>query len=301
MITPISGGGVDLTMTVENRAGATPATVYVNRISDGFLSAMGTPLRRGRDFTPQDGGGSAVAIVNDALVQRFFRNEDPIGRRVTLGNQPGVEIVGVVGNAKYLSLREQDVPTIYSFVLNGSDNSGLQLTIRTTGDPRLLAPVIRREVQSIAAAVRVPQPRTLTGQIDQSLVTERLVGRLLGAFAALALLLAAVGLYGVLGYSVARRTGEIGLRLALGAERTAVLQGVLRESAVLAAIGSGFGVPASLLLSRALESLLFDVKPSDPIILTACVVSLFAVALVAAAVPAWRASRVDPMVALRRA
>jgi macrolide transport system ATP-binding/permease protein len=301
LITPISGGGIDLTMTVEDRRDSPRATVYVNRVSDGFLSAMGTPLRRGRDFTPRDAEGSPVAIVNDALVQRFFRNEDPIGRRVTLGNQPGVEIVGVVGNAKYLSLREQDVPTIYSFVLNGSDNSGLQLTIRTTGDPRLLAPVIRREVQSIAAAVRVPQPRTLTGQIDQSLVTERLVGRLLGAFAALALLLAAVGLYGVLGYSVARRTGEIGLRLALGAERTAVLQGVLRESAVLAAIGSGFGVPASLLLSRALESLLFDVKPSDPIILTACVVSLFAVALVAAAVPAWRASRVDPMVALRRA
>ena len=156
-------------------------------------------------------------------------------------------------------------------------------------------------MQSIAASVRVPQPRTLAGQIDQSLVTERLVGRLLGAFAALALLLAAVGLYGVLGYAVARRTGEIGLRLALGAGRAAVLRGVLRESATLAAIGSAFGVPASLLLARALESLLFDVKPSNPAILTGCVVSLFAVALIAAAVPAWRASRVDPLEALRRA
>lgn len=301
MITPISGGGIDLTMTVDDRAGSTPATVYVNRISDGFLGAMGTPLRRGRDFTEQDGQGPPVAIVNEALAQRFFRNEDPIGRRVTLGNQPGVEIVGVVANAKYLSLREQDVPTIYTWVLNGSDNVGLQLTIGTVGDPRLLAPVIRREVQSIAAAVRVPQPRTLTGQIDQSLVTERLVGRLLGAFAALALLLAAVGLYGVLGYTVARRTGEIGLRLALGAGRAAVLRGVLRESAGLVAIGSAFGVPASLLLSRALESLLFDVTPSDPLILAGCVVSLFAVAMLAAAAPAFRASRVDPLVALRGA
>jgi predicted permease len=300
MITPISGGGVDLTMTVEDRAGATPATVYVNRISDGFLNAIGTPLRRGRDFTDRDGQGPPVAIVNEALAQRFFRNEDAIGRRVTLGSRPGIEIVGVVANAKYLSLREQDVPTIYTWVLNGSDNVGLQLTIGTMGDPQLLAPVIRREVQSISAAVRVPQPRTLAGQIDQSLVTERLVGRLLGAFAGLALLLAAVGLYGVLGYAVARRTGEIGLRLALGAGRAAVLRGVLRESAMLAAIGSAFGVPASLLLSRALESLLFDVEPSNPIILTGCVVSLFAVALVAAAVPAWRASRVDPMEALRR-
>jgi predicted permease len=300
MITPISGGGVDLTMTIEDRAGATPATVYVNRISDGFLSAMGTPLRRGRDFTERDGQGPPVAIVNEALAHRFFRNEDAIGRRVTLGSQPGIEIVGVVANAKYLNLREQDVPTIYTWVLNGSDNVGLQLTIGTMGDPRLLAPVIRREVQSIAASVRVPQPRTLSGQIDQSLVTERLVGRLLGAFAGLALLLAAVGLNGVLGYAVARRTGEIGLRLALGAGRAAVLRGVLRESAVLAAIGAAFGVPASLLLARALESLLFDVKPSDPIILIGCVVALFAVALVAAAVPAWRASRVDPLEALRR-
>ena len=154
---------------------------------------------------------------------------------------------------------------------------------------------------SIAAAVRVPQPRTLTGQIDQSLVTERLVGRLLGAFAGLALVLAAVGLYGVLGYAVARRTGEIGLRLALGAGRTAVLRGVLRETALLVTIGAAFGVPASLLLSRALESLLFDVKASDPIILAGCVVSLFAVAMLAAAVPALRASRVDPLVALRGA
>jgi predicted permease len=301
IITPISGGGIDLTMTVDDRAGAAPATVYVNRISDGFLSAMGTPLRRGRDFTAQDGQGPPVAIVNEALAQRFFRNGDAIGRRVTLGNQPGLEIVGVVANAKYLSLREQDVPTIYTWVLNGADNVGLQLTVGTAGDPGLLAPVIRREVQSIAAAVRVPQPRTLTGQIDQSLVTERLVGRLLGAFSALALVLAAVGLYGVLGYAVARRTGEIGLRLALGAGRAAVLWGVLRESAVLAAIGAAFGVPASLVLSRALESLLFDVTPSDPIILIGCVVCLFAVALVAAAVPAWRASRVDPLDALRRA
>lgn len=301
MITPISGGGVDLTMTVEDRAGAAPATVYVNRISDGFLSAMGTSLRRGRDFTDRDGQGPPSALVNEALADRFFKDEDPIGRRVTLGSQAGIEILGVVANAKYMDLREQDVPTIYTWALNGSGNAGLQLAIRTMGDPRRLAPVIRREVQSIAASVRVPQPRTLASQIDRSLVTERLVGRLLGAFAGVALLLAAVGLYGVLGYAVARRTGEIGLRLALGAGRPAVLQGVLRESAMLAAIGCAFGMPASLLLSRALESLLFDVKPSDPIILAGCVAGLFAVALIAAAVPAWRASRVDPLEALRRA
>ncbi len=178
---------------------------------------------------------------------------------------------------------------------------GLQLTVGTSGDPAALVAAVRREVQTVDGAVRVPQPRTFSGHIDQSLVTERLLARLLGAFAVLALLLAAVGLYGVLGYSVARRTGEIGLRLALGATRRTVVSVVLRESAVLVAIGATAGVPASLLLSRVLESLLFDVTPSDPWILAGCVVCLFAVAMLAAAVPAWRASRVDPLEALRRA
>ena len=301
MITPISGGGIDLTLTVEGRPGASPSTVYVHRVSDGYLGAMGTPLRRGRDFTARDGPGAPVAIVNEALVQRFFPTEDPLGRRVTLGNQPGVEIIGVAANAKYVTLREQDTPTIYTYApVNDRDRVGMQLAVGTHGDPLSLGPQIRREVQSIASAVSVAAPRTLTEQIERSLVTERLMGRLLTAFAAIALLLAGVGLYGVLGYAVARRTGEIGLRLALGATHRTVLRGVLRESAVLVAVGAAIGVPASLLLARTLTSLLFDVTPSDPLILAGCVLCLFAIGTVAAAVPAWRASRVDPIEALRQ-
>jgi predicted permease len=301
MITPISGGGVDLSFAVEDRPGESPVAVYVNRISEGFLGAMGTRIRRGRDFTPQDGRGAPVAIVNEALVQRFFKNEDPIGRRVRLGHQTGIEIIGIAANAKYMTLREKDQPTIYEYALGPAEQMGLQLTVGTSADPAALVAAVRREVQAVDAAVRLPQPRTFSGHIDQSLVTERLLARLLGAFAVLALLLAAVGLYGVLGYSVERRTGEIGLRLALGASRRTVVSVVLRESAVLVAIGATVGVPASLLLSRVLESLLFDVTPSDPLILAGCVVCLFAVAMLAAAVPAFRASRVDPLDALRRA
>jgi ABC-type antimicrobial peptide transport system permease subunit len=148
--------------------------------------------------------------------------------------------------------------------------------------------------------VRAGEPGTLADQIDRSLVTERLIGRLLTAFALLALLLAAVGLYGVLGYWVARRTAEIGLRLALGASREEVLRGVLQESALLVAIGAALGVPAAVLLSRTLTAVLFDVTPTEPAILAGSVLSLFAVGLLAAAVPAWRASRVEPLQALRQ-
>ena len=300
MITPISGGGIDLSLSVEGRQGEPPVTVYVNRISEGFLDAMGTPIRRGRDFVAQDGRGLPVAIVNEALAQRFFRSQDPIGQRVTLGSQPGIEIVGVAANAKYVTLREPDMPTIYVYAPDDRDQIGLQLTVGTFGDPLQTAPVIRSEVLSVGPAVRVPPARTLIDQIDRSLVTERLIGRLLGAFALIALLLAAVGLYGVLGYAVARRTGEIGLRLALGATPRIVLGEVLRESALVTAVGAAIGVAASLLLSDAVASLLFHVEPSDPRILAVCVTSLFVVAMLAAALPAWRASRVDPLAALRR-
>jgi putative ABC transport system permease protein len=299
-ITPVSGGGIDLSFAVEDRPGEPPVAVYVNIVSDGFMGAMGTTIRRGRDFTPQDGRGAPVALINEALAQRFFKDEDPLGRRVRLGPQTGVEIIGIVANAKYMTLREQDKPTIYSYALNREASMGLQLTVGTAADSAALVAAVRREVQSVDAAVRVQQPRTFSAHLDQSLVTERLMARLLGGFAMLALLLAAVGLYGVLGYSVARRTGEIGLRLALGASRATVLRAVLRESAVLVAIGAAVGVPAALLLSRTLASLLFDVTPSDPRILAGSVVCLFAVAMLAAAVPAWRASRVEPLMALRQ-
>jgi predicted permease len=300
LITPISGGGIDLSFGVEGRPREAGAIVYVNYVSDGYFAAMGTTPLLGRDFVPHDGPDSIpVAVINDALSRRYFKNQNPIGQRVKLGPSGGLEIVGVVANAKYLSLREEDHPTVYVQALHERDTAGLTLAVRSSGDPLSLVPAIRREVQAVAPAVPITEGSTLSAQIDRSLVKERLMARILGAFAGLALLLASIGLYGVLAYAVTRRTNEIGIRVALGASRGAVLRSVLRESLALVAIGIGIGVPAALALTRLLSSLLYGVTPTDPLVLGGAVASLFAVALGAAAQPAWRAVRVDPLVALR--
>jgi predicted permease len=301
LITPISGGGVDLSFGLEGRPREAGAVVYVNRVSDGYFAALGTTLLLGRDFAPQDGPGSTqVVVINDALSRRYFKNENPIGRRVRVGHGDGLEIVGVAANAKYLSLREEDHPTVYLHALQSLDDGwGFTLAVNTSGDPVSLAPAIRREVQAVAGTVPIAEGRTLSAQIDRSLVTERLMTRILGAFAAVALLLASVGLYGVLGYAVTRRTNEIGIRMALGATRGAVVWSVLRESWTLVAIGVAIGVPAALGLTGLLSSLLYGVTPTDPWVLGGAVACLFVVALAAASQPAWRAVRVDPLVALR--
>jgi predicted permease len=301
LLTPISGGGVDLSFGVEGRPREPGAIVYVNDASDGYFAAMGTTLLLGRDFVPEDRpNATPVAVINDALSRRYFKTQSPIGQRVTVGNRGVLEVVGVVANAKYLSLREEDQPTLCVNALQKPDEPwGLTLAVRTSGDPASLATAIRRDVQAVAATVPIGQPSTLSAQIDRSLVKERLMTRILGAFAALALLLASVGLYGVLGYAVTRRTNEIGIRMALGATRGTVLWSVLRESWMLVATGVAIGIPAALMLTRLLSSLLYGVTPTDPWVLGGAVACLFFVALVAASQPAWRALRVDPLVALR--
>lgn len=292
IITPLSGSGMDTEVAVEG-AREVCASGYANVVSEGFFSAMGTATLLGRDFIPRE---SAV-VINDALARRCFPGANPIGRRIIHHGDP-FEIVGVVASAKYDSLREADTPTVY---LNGTPTTeprGLTLAVRTTDDTAKLAQIIRKELQSIAP-VPVSPPRTLAMQFERSIVTERLVVRLLVAFAALALLLAAVGLYGVLGHHVARRIPEIGVRLAFGATRGIVLRSVLRESWIAVAAGSIVGLPLAVALARFLETILYQVDPADGRVLAGAVACLLLVATVAAAAPAWRASRVDPMVALR--
>jgi predicted permease len=300
IITPISGGGIDLTFSPEARPIEPAPMVYVNYVSDGYFSAMGTALRAGRDFGPQDAPGSTpVAIVNEALAGRYFGASSAIGQRVRLGGRGSLEIVGVVASAKYVTLREADVPTIYTNALQMQGVGGLTLTVRTAGAPAALAPAIRREVRAVATTVPVGEGITLADQIDRSLVRERMMTRILGALAGLAVLLASIGLYGVLSYAVARKTNEIGIRLALGATRGSVLRGVLREAALLVALGVVIGVPAAIGFTRLLVSMLYDVTPTEPWVFTGAIVGLFAVALAAALQPAWRALRVDPLDALR--
>ena len=299
IITPLSGAGMDVPLSVEGGAREAGVWGYANVVSEGYFLTLGTPLLLGRDFMPGETvRATPVAVVNDALARRFFPGANPVGRRIVMRDR-AVEIVGVAANAKYISLREPDKPAVYLGGLNPGEPRGLTLSVRTMSESAELAQAVRKEVQSIAA-VPVSAPRPLSMQLERSLVTERLVARLLVAFAALALLLAATGLYGVLGHNVERRTPEIGLRLALGATRGAVLRSVLRESWIAVGFGAIAGLPLAVLMSRAIEALLYQVDPGDARILIGAVVCVLLVATATAAVPAWRASRVEPLAALRQ-
>lgn len=298
---PVISGGVDTSFAVEGQAADPDATVGVNDVTDGYFAVTGTKLLLGRDFGPQDGPGSTpVAIINDALARRYFGTGNPIGQRVRVGIRGVLAIVGVVATTKYQSLRENETPIIYPHALQGVSTGrfGLNLIAKTAGDPLSTSLSIRRAIQDVAP-VRVTAPVTLASQIDRTLIEERLIGRVLGVFALLAVVLAAAGLYGVLAYSTSRRTAEIGIRLALGATPSAVLWPVLTQAAKLAAVGIVIGIPAALTLTRVLANLLYGVTPTDARVLAAVVLCLFGVALAAAAVPAWRASRINPLVALR--
>lgn len=296
---PVISSGVDSSFSLEGQPRDPDANAFVNEVTDGYFATTGTRLLFGRDFGPQDGPGSTpVAIVNEALVRRYFGNRNPIGQRVTVGRRGVLEVVGVVETTTYESLRETASPIVYGHALQGGNlGPGLNLTVKTR-NPAEIGASIRRAIQEIAPVPVMPAT-TLAAQINRTLVRERLIARVLGAFAVLALLLAAAGLYGVLAYTVTRRTGEIGVRMALGATGGAVLRPVLGEAVRLASIGVAIGVPAALALTRFLGNLLYGVTPTDARVLGGVVVVLFLVALAAASIPAWRASRVNPLVALR--
>lgn len=300
---PVISGGVDTSFAVEGQPPDPDATVGVNDVTDGYFDVTGTKLLLGRDFGPQDGPGSSrVAIVNDALARRYFGTRDPIGQHVRAGIRGVVEIVGVVATAKYQSLKEDDTPVIYVHALQSANSAGVNMSLnliaKIAGDPLPAGLAMRRAIEGVAP-VRVTAPETLSSQIARTVIEERLIARVLGVFALLAVGLAAAGLYGVLAYSTTRRTGEIGIRLALGATRSAVLWPVLAEAARLAALGIAIGLPAALALTRLLSNLLYGVTPTDARVLGAVVLCLLGVALIAASVPAWRASRINPLVALR--
>lgn len=296
---PVISAGVDMSFGIDGQPVNPDATVFVNDVSGGYFAATGTQLLLGRDFSPSDTATSTpVVIVNDALVKRYFGGANPVGQRVRTGSRGVAEIVGVVATAKYQSLREDDRPIVYPHTLQGTSSGGLNLVLKVSGDRLAAAVAVRRSLQEIAP-VPVTFPVTLSSQIDRTLVEERLIGRVLGIFAALAVVLAATGLYGVLSFSTARRTSEIGLRFALGASKTSALRLVLGESATLALVGIALGVPGALMLTRVLSTVLYGVSPTDLRALGAVVVCLFLVALFAALVPALRAARVNPLVALR--
>jgi len=279
---------------------------YGQIVGPRFFETLGIPLRSGREFGRQDGPTAPrVAVINETMARQFFGHQDPVGRHFRLPASPGVafEIVGVAKDAKYRSLRERPTRTFYVPSGQQPSSSGppLLVALRTVGSPAAFVPAVRRTLQGIDSQLQVLDVRTMADVVDASLVQERFVSHLAGLFSVSALLLAALGLYGTMSYGVARRTAEIGIRMALGARHGDVLWLVLREALALALLGAAIGLPAGLVGTRAISSLLFGLSPSDPVTLTLATAVMLAVATFAGYLPARRAARVDPLIALRYA
>jgi len=270
-------------------------------ISSDYVRAMQMPLHAGRDFGPQDTFVSpSVLLVNQAFATKYFPKEDPVGQKLNIcwTIKGPAQIVGVVSDARQTELQTPPEPTIFL------DNSQAamwfaNLTVRTMGDPQQMTRAVLAAIHRVNPDQAASGIRTMEDVMSNSVARPRLQLILLATFACIALLLAAVGVYGVLSYSVVQRTQEIGIRVALGATSSDVLRMILSEGLVLLAIGVAAGMGAALLLTRLLKSLLFEVQPADPPTLVSVTALLIVVALVAILIPARRAFRVDPMVALR--
>jgi predicted permease len=302
----ISGSSSSGNITV---AGYTPprdddADSSFNFVGPDYFRALGIPLVAGREFSPADRRGAPkVAIVNEAFVRHFLGGRDALGQGLARGGGNAIKldttIVGVVGDAKYSDMRERPPRVLYFPYMQSEQQTELSFYVRTgIADDRVL-PAIRRAVASLDPNLPIRDLRTMEEQIDRNLSNERLLSIMTSGFAGLATLLAAIGLYGVLAYNVARRTREIGIRVALGASSAHVRGLVVREVALLLGIGTALGLGAAAAASRLIQSVLYGTTTWDPFVYLSAAAALGIVALAAAYVPARRATSVDPMVALR--
>ena len=309
--TPITGGGGwdNVARSVE---GYTPypgenMRIYLNAVGSRFFEALGTPLLIGRDFGPEDRLGSpGVALINQTMARRFFGNRSPIGKHFKLGpwsGQLGIEIIGVVGDAKYESLRESAPPTAYLYIPQlpqaAGPPGGVTFEVSSAVLPMSLAPQVRSLLQAVDSRLSASDFKTLAEQVNESLFQEKMMSALSSFFGLVALLLACIGLYGITSYAVARRTNEIGIRMALGADRRGILRMVLGETLLLAFIGVAIGLPAAWAATSSIASMLYGLKSDDPVTVVAATLLMAAVAAFAGHLPARRASYVDPIVALR--
>jgi predicted permease len=301
-IVPISGGGMRTGVRVE---GYQPqpnedTELNTNIISPDYFKTLGIPLVQGRDFNAEDRAAApGVVIVNEEFARRYFSGANALGKRVRTDSEgPYLEVVGVVKNAKYRSLLEEPLPFFYT-PLGQKRVSSISLLVRTDGDPLTMLPAVRAELKNLDKNLTLYQINTLTAQLAEALANERMVAVLLSVFGVAALLLAAVGLYGVMSYVVAQRTHEIGVRMALGAQAGDILKMVLRQGLVLLAVGGLVGLTAAFALTRLMASLLYGVSATDPVTFVGITLLLAFVALLACYIPARRATKVDPMVALR--
>jgi predicted permease len=287
----------------------------MNEISPNYFATMGVPIVNGRDFRPTDtrevnhrpddpfGWNSSVVMINETFAKKYFAGRNPVGMHIGFGSDPGtptdMEVIGVVKDIKYTNLRDEIPPQAYLPYLADRYVGGMVIYVRTVADPTLLMSSIRAKVRDLDANIPITSMRTTEVQISNSLSAERMIASLSAVFGFLATLLAVIGLYGVMAYTVAQRTREVGIRMALGAAQGSVIWMVMREVLVLVVIGVAAGVPASLALTKLVQSQLFGLSPHDPTTLTLATVALAFVACAAGYIPAWRASRLDPMKALR--
>jgi putative ABC transport system permease protein len=297
---PLSGGGYRRQTAIEGYQPQPNEDTELNSniIGPNYFNTMGIPFVAGRDFNAQDRNGSPqVVIVNEVFARRYF-GDNAVGKRLRFGSGPFREIVGVVRNAKYRNLREEPLPFIYT-PLAQEPQSGMTLMVRTAGDPGALAGAVRSEVHALNKDVPLFAVQTMTEQIADQLAADRVVAVLLSVFGVAALLLATIGIYGVVAFAVAQRTHEIGIRIALGADRRDILKLIVGQGMVLIVIGAGVGLALALTATQLLKSLLFGVSATDPLTFVSVVSVLVGVALLACYVPARRAMKVDPLVALR--
>jgi predicted permease len=310
----------DSSMTVEGYAAPTPEArpqPFMNMVSPNYFATLGIPIVAGRDFrvtdnrevkkglnpdNPDDWTPTTI-IINETFARRFFAGRNPLGMHMGFGSDPGthtdMEIIGVVKDIKYTSLRDEIPPQAFIPYLGAHLIAEMTVYVRTTADPNLVMNSIRSKVHDLDPNVPIYSMRTTETQISNSLTSERMIASLSSVFGFLATLLAVVGLYGLMAYTVAQRTREIGIRMALGAAQGNVIWMVMREVLLLVGIGVALGVPASLALARVVKNQLYGLSAHDTATLLAATVALVLVACAAGYIPALRASRVGPMVALR--
>jgi predicted permease len=301
----MSGNSRTTELSLDGRPPAADAgnrlDVRVNVVTPGYLEALAIPLLAGRAFTAADTPSSPrVAIVSRALANRLWPGADPIGRTLTDGRDNAATVVGMVPDAVYGDVLERDAPPFFYVPLAQSYESGVTLHVRpAAGDPLGLLPAVRRVVREADARLVVNGPLRLREIFNRSIAQERMMAILVGLFSAIALLLAAIGVYGVMSHLASERTAEIGIRLALGARPFTILSLVAADGIRLLAIGGALGLAAAIAGRRYVESQLFGVTPADPLTLVTACALLAAIGLVACLIPARRAMRVDPIVALR--
>jgi predicted permease len=270
-------------------------------IDPSFLATMQIPILLGRDLQQGDLAQPMVAVINQKFASLFFGESNPVGRQFALGKDTSfIEVVGVSKVAHYNSLQETEQAVVYiPYTQNLANLSQLVFELRTVGPPTSAATAVRRIVHDASPSVSIGSINTQAQSIEQTISQQRTFANLGTCFAVLALLIACVGLYGAMAYTVARRTGEIGIRMALGAQRRGIIWMVLREVITLASIGLIVGYVAARFTTHFVESFLYGLKPNDPLAIAGAIAILLGAAVMAGYLPAWRASRIDPASALR--